>query len=236
VISSPESVFNLAGVYPLKMRVTGVLAPAGTPDDDAIFVDLPTAWVIEGLAHGHQNLAKPEAASQVLRKEGDVVIGNASVVEYTEITDENIGSFHFHGDPAEFPITAVIAVPESEKARTLLMGRYLGPDERQQAFKPTEVMDELLDTVLTIQGYVVAALLVVGLATLAVAALVFALSIRLRRREILTMVKIGGARRTVAAVMISEIVFVLASGALLAALLTFLTATFGAGLVTSLIA
>jgi len=235
VISSPESVFNLAGVYPLKMRVTGVLAPAGTPDDDAVFVDLPTAWVIEGLAHGHQDLAKPEAASQVLKKEGNVVVGNASLVEYNEITEKNIDSFHFHGDPGHFPITAVIAVPESEKSRTLLMGRYLGSDERQQVFRPTDVMDELLDTVLTIQGYVVAALVVVGIATLAVAALVFTLSLRLRRREIQTMVKIGGAKRTVAAVMVSEIVVVLVSGAVLATVLTILTATFGAGVVRGLI-
>jgi len=236
VISSPESVFNLAGVYPLKMRVTGTLAPSGTPDDDAVFVDLRTAWVVEGLAHGHQDLAKPEAAAMVLKKDGNVVVGNASVVEYNEITDDNIAAFHFHGDPAGFPITAVIAVPLTEKSRTLLMGRYLGENERQQVFKPTDVMDELLDTILTIQGFVVAALAVVGVATLFVAALVFTLSLRLRRREIETMVKIGGAKRTVAAVVVSEIVVVLLSGTLLAAVLTALTARFGADLVQSLIA
>ena len=52
VVSSPESVFDLAGVYPLKMAVVGVLAPTHTPDDDAVFVDVKTAWVIAGLAHG----------------------------------------------------------------------------------------------------------------------------------------------------------------------------------------
>ena len=55
VISSPESVFDLAGVYPLKMSVVGVLEPAFTPDDSAIFVDVKTAWVIQGLGHGHQD-------------------------------------------------------------------------------------------------------------------------------------------------------------------------------------
>ena len=30
------------------MTVTGVLAPTGTPDDDAVLVDIKTAWVIEG--------------------------------------------------------------------------------------------------------------------------------------------------------------------------------------------
>ena len=49
VISSPESVFDLAGVYPLKMKVVGVLERSFDADDRAIFVDVKTAWVIEGL-------------------------------------------------------------------------------------------------------------------------------------------------------------------------------------------
>jgi len=73
VISSPESVFDIAGVYPLRMLVTGVLEFSDTPDDDAVFVDIKTAWVIEGLGHGHQDLARPEAAAGVLRREGNVV-------------------------------------------------------------------------------------------------------------------------------------------------------------------
>ena len=56
VITSPESVFDLAGVYPLKMPVVGVLAPSLSPDDEAIFVDIKTSWVIQGLGHGHQEL------------------------------------------------------------------------------------------------------------------------------------------------------------------------------------
>ncbi len=48
-MSSPESVFDITGVYPLKMNVVGILQPTGTPDDDAVFVDVKTAWVIGGL-------------------------------------------------------------------------------------------------------------------------------------------------------------------------------------------
>ena len=68
VISSPGSMFDLAGVYPLKMSVVGVLAPSYTVDDEAIFVDIKTTWVIAGLAHGHQDLSQPQAESAVLRK------------------------------------------------------------------------------------------------------------------------------------------------------------------------
>jgi putative ABC transport system permease protein len=46
IFSSPAGAFDVAGSYPLKMKVVGVLAPVGTPDDDAVFVDLKTTWVI----------------------------------------------------------------------------------------------------------------------------------------------------------------------------------------------
>ena len=68
VISSPENVFDIAGVYPLKMPVVGILEPSFSPDDDAIFVDIKTSWVIEGLGHGHQDLVSAEAVGQILKK------------------------------------------------------------------------------------------------------------------------------------------------------------------------
>ena len=40
LLSSPETLFDLAGVYPLKMKVVGVLARSYTPDDRAVLVDL----------------------------------------------------------------------------------------------------------------------------------------------------------------------------------------------------
>ena len=97
VMTSPESVFDIAGVYPLKMRVVGVLEPAFTADDIAVFVDLKTSWIVQGLVHGHQDMAAPESASGVLSREGDKIVANASVLQYTEVTPENIDSFHFHG-------------------------------------------------------------------------------------------------------------------------------------------
>ena len=40
ILSSGEDVFNIAGVYPLKMKIVGVLEGRGTADDSAVFVDL----------------------------------------------------------------------------------------------------------------------------------------------------------------------------------------------------
>ena len=235
LVSSPESVFDLAGVYPLRMRVAGVLAPSHGPDDLAVFVDVKTAWVIAGLGHGHQDLNEPGAEAAVLSRDGDRVVANAAVVEYNEISEENLASFHFHGDLGSHPVTAVIAIPESEKSRVLLMGRYAGAEESVQVVRPLAVMNALLDTVLTVRSYVVAAIGSVALATLATSALVFMLSLRLRRREVETLVKIGASRGSVALLLASEVVFVLAAGALLAGGLTLAVSRFGQAAIRALL-
>ena len=107
--------------------------------------------------------------------------------------------------------------------------------EVQQIVRPETVMNELLGTILTVQNFVVAGAVVVGLATLATAVLVFMLSLRLRRRERVTLTKIGGSRLAVASMMASEIVFVLLGGLLLAGGLTVLTRQFGSTLIRALI-
>ena len=39
LLSDPENVFDIAGAYPLNMRVVGVLDDSHAPDDNAVFVD-----------------------------------------------------------------------------------------------------------------------------------------------------------------------------------------------------
>ena len=235
VISSPESVFDLAGTYPLKMTVSGILERTDSPDDEAVFVDVKTTWVIAGLAHGHQDLSKPEASSQVLIQEGGVIVGNAAVVQYNEITPDNIDAFHFHGDKSAFPITAVIAVPQDAKASALLQGKYLGAEERAQIIRPLDIIDELLETVISVHSYVVMAVIVVGFSTLLITVLVFMLSLRLRQREILTMHRIGGCRRRIFSILAAEIVVTAFIGVSLAGALTSLTAKYGDALILSIV-
>ena len=88
-------------------------------------------------------------------------------------------------------------------------------------------MEELLETILTIRSYVIAAVLMVSAATAVTAALVFMLSLRLRKREIETMTRIGGSRATIMAVLATEIASVIVASAAIAALLTVLTGQFG---------
>ena len=114
-------------------------------------------------------------------------------------------------------------MPRDGKSSTLLQGRYLGEEEKVQILSPARVMDDLLDTILTVRNYIMIAVFLVGLATLATMTLVFILSLQLRRRERETMMKIGGSRTRIASILIAEIVGVLLAGGLLALLLSVLT-------------
>jgi putative ABC transport system permease protein len=67
----------------------------------------------------------------------------------------------------------------------------------------------------------------VGAATIATVVLVFMLSIRLRRREIETIRKIGGTRQRLVGILATEIILVVAAGVGIAALLTVAVSRFG---------
>ena len=71
---------------------------------------------------------------------------------------------------------------------------------------------------------------IVGIATLMLAILVFMLSLRLRKRERLTLVKIGGSRGVIAGMMAAEVLTVLVASLLLATVLTALITTYGTDL------
>ena len=223
IISSPETVFDIAGVYPLRMTIAGVLEATGTADDDAVLVDVRTSWIIEGLGHGHADLAGPEAeAAAVLSRRGDVVTANASLTHYAEITRDNIASFHFHGSAESFPLTSVIAVPPDQKNAALLRGRYQD-HELLQMVVPQNVLDDLLETVFAVQNYVILGLAILSFATIAVITLVFMLSQQLRKGEFQTLLRIGASRSYVSVLIASEIGFVFFISALLAAALTLIT-------------
>jgi putative ABC transport system permease protein len=228
VLSSAGSAFDVAGAFPLKMPVVGVLKPTGTPDDEAVFVDIKTTWIISGLAHGHEDVNKRrEGDNGVLKREDDNVVANAAVLSYTEITLQNINSFHFHGNPDGFPVDAILAAPKDRKSGILLRGRYEEEGMTIQMLVPSEVVNEILETMFSIRDYVILGSIGVGIATLLTAALVFILSIRLRRREIETIRKIGGSSQRLIGVLVSEILLVVFGGVVIAGILTVGVSRFG---------
>jgi putative ABC transport system permease protein len=215
LISSPENLLDLAGVYPLKMLITGVLHRSHTSDDLAVFVDLKTAWVIEGLGHGHLDVRKTTDRSLVLNKTDTNVAATAKLEHYNEITEENIDTFHFHGDTTIYPVTAVIAVPHDEKSGTILQGRYLSKEELHMIVKPEEVVDTMLQNIFRIRNVLDAVITVVGTATALSIILVFTLSVRLRKREIETITRLGCRKFAIARFMGAEIFIILLMSAVI---------------------
>lgn len=217
ILTSPSSLFDLAGVYPLKLRVVGTLAPSHGPDDRAVFVDVKTAWVAEGLGHGHQDLA--EAGGDVLLgTEGGVATANAKLVQYNEITVENLDSFHFHGEPAGYPLSAVIALPADDKAAVLLRGRFVD-DPTRQLVRPAQVVDGLNDQIFRFERVLQIIVSTVGLATALMFVLVMVLSWRLRAEELRTMTRLGCSRFKAVQIMGAEVLLMVSTSVVLAALL-----------------
>jgi putative ABC transport system permease protein len=226
LLSDPESVFDIAGTYPLNMRVTGVLARSHSPDDNTVFVDVKTAWVIEGLGHGHQDLARTTDESVVLKRDKQTVVANAALVQYAEITEDNIDSFHFHGDLSGFPISAVIAVPRDRKSEVLLIGRYHLREATAQIHSPADVVNELMGMVFEVKRFFDVNVILVAVATLLFLVLVILLSLRLRRREMETMFKLGCSRLTIFRMQAAELGIILGASALIVLVLTIVTLEF----------
>lgn len=210
ITTDAETIFNLAADHPLRMRVVGVLAPNGTADDEAIFVSMDTAWIIEGIGHGH----RPEPEKAVAGTQGDT---------FTEVTDSNARSFHFHGDPQSFPASAALVLPVDQRGRTLLLGQFSNPEDRETAAptmlaEPEKIMDQLLSTILRIRSTMIAAAVLMGLTSIALAATVMWLNFKLRHREFQTLSRIGASRLQVAFLAGGEVSIVLLLGVSLALL------------------
>lgn len=215
LLSSPQTVFDLAGVYPLKMNIVGVLERAHTPDDLAVFVDIKTAWVIEGIGHGHQDLSRETDGTLIMQRSESGVVASPKLFQYNEITPDNVDSFHFHGDAGQYPVAAVIAIPHDVRSGTILRGRYLERESTNQIIVPAKVIDGLLQNIFRIKNVLDAVIVIVGAATLLALLLVFALSLRLRQRELQTIFKLGCSRATTVYLLAAEILIIgLVAGAL----------------------
>src|SRR5262249_37836309 len=152
LMSDAENVFDLAGSYPLNMRVKGILAPAGTADDNGIFVDVKTEWLILGIIHGHQDAAMADS-NLLLSRDGRNITTSAALLPFQEVTSSNLTLFHLHGDPLTCPVSAIIAVPNSAKSAAILRGRYQDPKSLVQLLVPKTVVSELLELVFRVKRF-----------------------------------------------------------------------------------
>ncbi|MEO1749596.1 MAG: hypothetical protein AAFR27_13445, partial [Pseudomonadota bacterium] len=217
LLSAPENLFDLDGVYPLEMPIVGVLETTNTPDDAAIFVDIKTAWVIQGIGHGHEDVV-----TQADIAAGTEALANAAVVQYQRITPENIESFHFHGDQDDFPATAVIVVPNDTRSATILKGRYLDSEGPNQLVEPASVIQGLVDRIFRIKSLLDLVTAIIAIAAFAAIGLAVFLSYRLRAREVATAIKLGAHRSMVLQLLMAETVMLLFLSACIASLGAFM--------------
>ncbi len=215
ILSDSGRLYDIGSTYPLRMRLTGVLAPSGGPDDGAVFVDLRTAWVVQGLGHGHEDLGRDADPALVLRRGEGTVTANAAVREYTEITPENIESFHFHGGSEAWPVTGVVVVPRDAKSGTILRAR-LEADDALQPIVPRVVLDETFEIVFRVKRFFDANTVLVTTSTALFLALVIVLNWKIRERERETLFKIGAGRSIIVKLTAIELGLVLAAGGAIA--------------------
>jgi putative ABC transport system permease protein len=208
-VSTPEHLFDLAGTYPLKMSVVGVLQATHTPDDRSIFVDVKTAWIMAGFGHGHEDVARATDAQVRLEQRDHHVVASAKLVHHTEITPENIDTFHWHGDLTSLPLTAIIAVPYDHKSGVLLRGRYVEDTSSTQIVMPLEVIERLMRHIFKIKRIFDALLAVVSVAMLMAVVLVMTLSLRLRQAEMDIMFKLGCSRWKIGELVAAELSLIL---------------------------
>jgi len=195
LFSDQQSVYDITKTYPLKMHIAGVLAESNSPDDRAVFVDLKTAWIIGGIMHGHQDVVDEADANIILDRTDEEVTTNDAIVEYNEVTPENIQTFHTHAKPDELPLSAIIVQPYDQKSATLLKARY-GLSKFNCLLVPRDVVEELMSLVFKVKRFFDASFGLVAVSTALFLILVILLSKRIRKREMETMLRIGCSRMT----------------------------------------
>ena len=212
LLSDRPDLLGLAGDYPLKMKVVGILETQNSADDGAVFVDLKTQWVIEGLGHGHQDLESDEQSENVKRESDRIVALPSKVVPYTEITPENLASFHFHGSLDDFPVSAIIIEAQDVKRETIFEAKYQNNDRGLQFIRPVESLETLMSTLFKVKRLVNVNTWLIGVSTALLTGLVMLLSLKLRQGEMETMFKIGCERKMIALIQLTELGAILIIG------------------------
>ena len=200
-----KNLFDLTGDYPLQLNVTGVLSATGTADDEGVFVDVKTAWIIAGHGHGHDE-SESNATNSPSAK---------LVKTHLEITPKNMGTFHFHGDTTALPLTAILVEPMDAKGTAMVLGRYQHSGQLQ-ALKPPVVVNEMMGMVMRVRQFLDANYVMVAGAMGMLLALIVALSRRLRSREMETLFLLGCSRGTQFALQAAELLIIFAAAIALA--------------------
>ncbi len=217
LFSDQKELYDISKPAALKMHVVGTLLPSNSPDDQAAFVATGTAWILEGLSHGHK---PPQEISEdlLLAKKGDNITVSGAMIEYNEVTKENASGFHYHGDSNLLPLSSILFFPHDTKAGVISAAR-IKSGKLYQMVKPIAVVDELMAKVFQVKAFLDLVSVLLAISTSFLIGLVCVLTARMRQRETDTLKQIGIAKGRIAALLLTEIGTLLISGIALAGLL-----------------
>ena len=221
-MSDPENIFDISGSFPVNMRVVGILKSNGTPDDNAIFTDLKTIWLLQGVMHGHAEIA----TGTMLEQDKNNKVANASIKYYSKVTDANVASFHYHCKHNLLPISSMIIIPNDKKSGTILLGRYLAKNSVLQIINPTKVINELLGLVFQVKKFFDLNVFFIVFTTVLFLILIMILSMKIREPEMKMMFKLGCAKVTTFYILFSELSILLVVSLSISLVLSFITMHF----------
>lgn len=227
--SDPSGMFDIARTATLQLRVVGLLAATHTPDDNVLFTDLRTAWVLEGYGHAHAAASDVPDSLKVESGKAEPVLSEALALDAT-VAAADAGRFHLHAAEESLPLTGAILVPDGEKTMSLLKAR-INASGRMQAVVPMQVVEEMLTHVGRVQALVNGISVVLAGSTLAAMFIVAQLAATIRQRETLTLVRIGASKGFVLRLFLWEYAIVLGLGGAATLLTWAVLAAVGADLV-----
>ncbi|MCT4623416.1 MAG: ABC transporter permease [Schleiferiaceae bacterium] len=226
LITTPKGFFDMAGVYPLKLRIVGILNLKNNPDDQGIFTDIKTSWIIMGLGHGHEDVQKISDPEVIISREENTVKTTQKIKLYQEITGANKNDFHFHGKEDELPIRSMFFVPNSDKDLAIIRARLTNKNSKFKALVPKMVVNRLLDKVFKFQQVFNTFYIWVLFASALTLAVIFMLLIKLRESQINTLYTLGASRFQVVGSLLSELLILLIASSILAFILYMISGNF----------
>lgn len=197
IVAGNPDPWDITGTPPVKLKITGVLAPTLTPDDNSLFVDLKTAWTIDGALHGHQ-----KAVGRVT---------DPSMKMVTELADSDLSTFHLHGNMKSMPLSSMAIFPAGTTQEAIIAAQ-LSLRKEFQIIRPRKVASEALDVIFDVKGFFdLHGMALSGVMAVALLTILW-LSFRFREAEASLLRDMGCSTAAIFTSMGSEILWALIAG------------------------
>ena len=194
IVTDAKNQFDIAGSYPVRLRIRGILNKTSSVDDNAFFCGLKTSWLVDGLAHGHQDIQKKGSDSLILDKTANNLVLSSAVKPFVELNAENRNSFHFHGNIGEYPLSAIFIFSDLLRSQVVLTNRIKHSGDNLVVLNPKVLADELVEMIFDIKKIVDIVLSLSISCAFILFILFIYLSLQLREGEFISLQKLGCSR------------------------------------------